>query len=69
MRGLEQLGYEEEFWSDTYSGRRIAILNRDGRWQVYLDDVLQHRMEFDSPEAAVTWLLHRIDQGIPGRLN
>ena len=43
-----QATYEAEgFWSDTYRGRAIAILNHCGRWLVYLDHVLQPRMQFD----------------------
>ena len=43
----------EGFWSETYRGRVIATLNHCGRWLVYLDHVLQPRMQFDTPEAAV----------------
>jgi hypothetical protein len=52
----------EDFWSDTYRGRRIAILNHGGRWLVYLDHVLQHRMLFDTAEAAVNWLQRKVDR-------
>ena len=57
----------EDFWSDTYRGRRIAILNRGGRWLVYLDHVLQHRMLFDTAEAAVNWLQRKVDRPAPLR--
>ena len=58
-----QATYEtEEFWSDTYRGRVIAILNHCGRWLVYLDHVLQPRMQFETAEAAVTWLQHKVDR-------
>jgi hypothetical protein len=60
---------ETEFWSDIYEGRPVAILNRHGRWHVYLDHVLQHNVVFASAQNAVTWLTDRIDQGIPARLN
>jgi hypothetical protein len=52
----------EGFWSDVYHGRPIAILNHCGRWLVYLDHVLQARMQFDSAESAVTWLHHKVDR-------
>lgn len=60
---------EAEFWSDVYEGRPVAILNRFGRWHVYLDHVLQHNVVFASAENAVAWLTDRIDQGIPARRN
>ena len=49
------------FWCDTYRGHAIAILNHGGRWLVYLDHVLQQRMQFDTPEAAVNWLQRKVD--------
>jgi hypothetical protein len=52
----------ESFWSDTYRGRNIAILNHGGRWLVYLDHVLQHRMLFETAEAAVNWLQRKVDR-------
>jgi len=42
MRAATQL---ESFWSDTYRGRNIAILNHGGRWLVYLDHVLQRKVD------------------------
>jgi hypothetical protein len=60
---------EAEFWSDVYEGRPVAILNRYGRWHVYLDHVLQHNVVFATADDAVAWLTDRIDQGIPARLN
>ena len=59
MRATGQL---EDFWSDTYRGHTIAVLNHGGRWLVYLDHVLQHRMLFDTAEAAVNWLQRKIDR-------
>ena len=59
MRAATQL---ESFWSDTYRGRNIAILNHGGRWLVYLDHVLQHRMLFETAEAAVNWLQRKVDR-------
>jgi hypothetical protein len=60
---------EAELWSDIYEGTPVAILNRYGRWHVYLDHVLQHNVVFATAENAVAWLTERIDQGIPARLN
>jgi hypothetical protein len=59
----------EEFWSDEYGGRQIAILNRHGRLHVYLDHVLQHDVVFDRGQDALAWLVQRIDQGVPSRVN
>ena len=59
MQATTQL---EGFWSDTYRGHSIAILNHGGRWLVYLDHVLQHRMLFDTAEAAVNWLQRKVDR-------
>jgi hypothetical protein len=58
-----------EFWSDEYRGRPIAILNRHGRLHVYLDHVLQQDMVFDSGQNALAWLMRRIEQGVPARVN
>jgi hypothetical protein len=68
MHTLEQSS-DDDFRSDVYQGRPIAILNRSGRWHVYLDHILQHNVVFATAEHAVTWLMARIDQGIPARLN
>jgi hypothetical protein len=59
----------QEFMSDVYRDRSIAILYRHGRWHVYLDHVLQHKVVFATAEHAVAWLRARVDQGIPARLN
>ena len=59
MQRTDQL---EDFWSDTYHGHNIAILNHGGRWLVYLDHVLQLRMQFDTAEAAVSWLQRKVDR-------
>ncbi|HEU0159183.1 MAG TPA: hypothetical protein VFR00_07710 [Hyphomicrobiaceae bacterium] len=66
MQAFEQV---EDFWSDTYRGRSIAILNRGGSWLVYLDHVMQHRMLFDTAESAVRWLRRQIDQNRGARLH
>lgn len=52
----------ENFWSGSYRGRSIAILNQRSGWLVYLDHVLQHNMLFASADAAVAWLQRRVDQ-------
>jgi len=52
----------KDFWSDTYRGHTIAVLNHGGRWLVYLDHVLQHRVLFETSEAAVNWLRCKIDR-------
>jgi len=59
----------QQFMSDVYRDRPIAILHRYGRWHVYLDHVLQHNVVFATAEQAVAWLMARVDQGIPARLN
>ena len=59
---MQENRHAEGFWSDTYRGHIIAILNHSGRWLVYLDHVLQHRMLFDSAEAAVSWLQRKVDR-------
>ena len=59
MRATRQV---EGFWSDTYHGHAIAILNHGGRWLVYLDHVLQQRVQFDTAEAAVSWLHRKVDR-------
>jgi hypothetical protein len=53
---------DQEFWSDVYGGRSIAIFNHHGCWRVYLDYVLQHGIGFASAEQAIRWLTSRIDQ-------
>jgi hypothetical protein len=58
-----------EFWSDVYRGRQIAILNRHGRLHVYLDHVLQQDIIFDRGQDALAWLIQRIEQGVPARVN
>ena len=53
---------EDGFWSEVYRGRPIAILNHCGRWLVYLDHVLQPRMQFDTAQNALTWLHRKVDR-------
>ena len=58
-----------EFWTGRYRGRNIAVLNRYGRWHVYLDHALQHNIIFATAEQAVAWLVDRIDEGVPSALH
>ena len=51
----------QEFWSAAYCGRQIAILNRSGRWHVYIDHVLQHGVVFATADQAVAWLMTSVD--------
>lgn len=60
---------DTEFWSAEYGERPIAILFRHGRIHVYLDHVLQHNVVFESGADALAWLVQRIDQGVPARVN
>jgi len=66
---MQALEHVEDFWSDIYRGRNIAILNRGGSWLVYLDHVMQHRLLFDTAESAVRWLRHQVDQNRSSRLH
>ena len=52
---------DQEFWSAIYCGRPIAILNRNGRWHVSLDHVLQQGVVFTTAVQAVAWLMASID--------
>jgi hypothetical protein len=60
---------EQDFQSTSYLGRSISILNRGGRWHVYLDHTLQHNVMFATAESAIAWLIERVDQGVSARLN
>jgi 3-methyladenine DNA glycosylase Mpg len=51
----------EEFWSDTYRGRNIAVFNHGGGWLVYLDHVMQQRLLFATADAAVAWLKRAVE--------
>jgi hypothetical protein len=62
-------GEDTNYQSTTYLGRPIAILNRGGRWHVYLDHILQHNVVFATAENAIAWLIERIDHGVSARLN
>jgi hypothetical protein len=32
---------DQDFWSDVYRGRRLAVFNHHGRWHAYLDHTFQ----------------------------
>ena len=66
---MQALEHVEDFWSDIYRGRNIAILNRGGSWLVYLDHVMQQRLLFDTAESAVRWLRRQVDQNRGSRLH
>ena len=68
---MHTLGHSEEaeFWSETYRGRPISILNRYGRLHVYLDHVLQHNVVFENGPDALAWLVQRINQGVSARVH
>jgi hypothetical protein len=59
MRALK-LSQDQNFWSDTYCGRTIAIFKHHDQWLVYLDH-LQLNKAFATPEDAVVWLMMRVD--------
>jgi hypothetical protein len=52
---------QEDFWLGRYRGHTLAVLRHRSGWLVYLDHVLQHRLVFETSEAAVAWLRRRID--------
>jgi hypothetical protein len=66
---MHQPADRQEFVSDVYRDRSIAIFHRHGRWHVYLDHVLQSKVVFATAEHAIAWLMARVDQGIPARLH
>lgn len=68
-RIMQQQGCEDEFISEVYRGRSIAIFNHHGQWLVYLDHVLQHNVVFATADHAITWLVARVDHGVPARLH
>jgi len=59
---MQALPFSAGFWTNTYPGHATAILNHGGRWLVYLDHILQQRMQFETPEAAVNWLQRKVDK-------
>jgi hypothetical protein len=52
---------DQDFWSDVYRGRPIAVFNHHNRWYAYLDHILQPHVAFATAEDAVRWLAARID--------
>jgi hypothetical protein len=62
---MQTTDHTEEFWSNIYRGRTIAIYNYHGCWLTYLDHALQPRMIFASAEAAVAWLRRQVDAPAP----
>jgi hypothetical protein len=55
---------DQDFWSDVYRGRHLAVFNNHGRWHVYLDQMFQSNVVFATAESAVRWLAVRVD-GMP----
>ena len=55
-----ELVSDQDFWSGTYAGRRIAIFNEHGRWHASLDHAHQPNLVFTSAEHAVKWLTRRV---------
>jgi hypothetical protein len=52
---------DQDFWSDVYRGRNIAVFNHHGRWHAYLDHMIQANVVFGTAETAVRWLAQRVD--------
>ena len=52
---------EQDFWSDVYRGRHLAVFNHHGRWYAYLDHTFQPNVVFATAENAVRWLAARVD--------
>jgi hypothetical protein len=50
------------FWSGTYLGRHIAMLQHHGAWRVYLDQMFQDSSRFETAEEAVVWLRRQIEE-------
>jgi hypothetical protein len=65
MPCVEQMP-DQDFWSDVYRGRHLAVFNHHGRWHVYLDHMFQPHVVFATAENAVRWLAARVD-GTPLR--
>ena len=58
MQSNEQ---QDHFFSDTYRGHQIATLNHSGGWLVYVDHILQNRLKFATPDAAIAWLRRKVE--------
>jgi hypothetical protein len=52
---------DQDFWSNIYRGRHIAVFNHHGRWHAYLDHMFQANVVFATAETAVQWLAQRVD--------
>jgi hypothetical protein len=65
MPRVEQLP-DQDFWSDVYRGRKLAVFKQNGRWHAYLDHIFQSNVVFGTAESAVRWLATRVD-GMPPR--
>ena len=60
MPRVEQMP-DQDFWSDVYRGRKLAVFNQHGRWFAYLDHMFQSNVVFATAESAVRWLAARVD--------
>ena len=63
MPRVEQMP-DQDFWSDVYRGRKLAVFKHHGLWHAYLDHMFQFNVVFASAESAVRWLSARVD-GMP----
>ena len=52
---------DQDFWSDVYRGRHLAVFNHNGRWHAYLDHIIQPNVVFATAENALRWLAARVD--------
>ena len=43
----------------------MAVVNHGGNWLVYLDHVMQNRLQFATAEAAIGWLRRKIEAMSP----
>jgi len=59
MPRVEQMP-DQDFWSDVYRGRHLAVFNHHGRWHAYLDHMMANAV-FATAESAVRWLAARVD--------
>jgi hypothetical protein len=60
MPSIENI-HEQNFWSDIYRGRHIAVFNHHGRWHAYLDHTFLPSAVFATAENAVRWLVECVD--------
>jgi hypothetical protein len=52
---------DQDYWSDVYRGRHLAVFNHNGRWHAYLDHVFQPNIVFATADNAMRWLTARVD--------